>query len=368
MADTELVGKEMADIRSPDLDRGDPRRQPVAPPSAAIKAEAGSRVSALAKPLGALGRLEDLAVWWSACRGVCPADPPANVRAVVLAGDHGVTASGSSVSAYPREVTAAMVCAFVAGVAGVSVLARQHGVSVRVLDLGVDADLDGLPAEVSAYKIRRSSGAIDREDALSLTEVQQALTAGAAIAAGEIAAGADLLILGDMGIGNTTPAAALIAATWGVPATEVTGRGTGIDDQALVAKTALIQAALDRAGARAADPVQRLAALGSADLAAGVGFLVAAAQSRVPVLLDGVIALAEAAVAEDLAPGCVAWWAAGHRSTEPAQQLATDKLGLVPLLDLGLRLGEGSGAVAAVPLVRSAALLLSQMALLSDLA
>lgn len=343
------------------------RDRSVTPPSAAVMAEARSRVAALAKPLGALGQLEDLAVWWSACRGTCPADPPANVRAVVLAGDHGVTA-GSGVSAYPREVTAAMVGAFVAGVAGVSVLARQHGVSVRVLDLGVDADLKDPPAEVSAYKIRRSSGAIDQEDALSLSEVERALVAGAAIAAEEIEAGADLLILGDMGIGNTTPAAALIAATWGVPATEVTGRGTGIDDQALVAKTALIQTALDRAGARVSDPVQRLAALGSADLAAGVGFLVAAARAGVPVLLDGVIALAEAAVAEDLAPGCVAWWAAGHRSTEPAQQLATDKLGLVPLLDLGLRLGEGSGAVAAVPLVRSAALLLSQMALLSDLA
>lgn len=343
------------------------RDRSVTPPSAAVMAEARSRVAALAKPLGALGQLEDLAVWWSACRGTCPADPPANVRAVVLAGDHGVTA-GSGVSAYPREVTAAMVGAFVAGVAGVSVLARQHGVSVRVLDLGVDADLKDLPAEVSAYKIRRSSGSIDREDALSLSEVERALVAGAAIAAEEIEAGADLLILGDMGIGNTTPAAALIAATWGVPATEVTGRGTGIDDQALVAKTTLVQTALDRAGARVSDPVQRLAALGSADLAAGVGFLVAAARAGVPVLLDGVIALAEAAVAEDLAPGCVAWWAAGHRSTEPAQQLATDKLGLVPLLDLGLRLGEGSGAVAAVPLVRSAALLLSQMALLSDLA
>jgi nicotinate-nucleotide--dimethylbenzimidazole phosphoribosyltransferase len=339
----------------------------IAPPSAEVARQARSRVAALAKPTGALGRLEDLAVWWSACRGECPAAPPVNVRAVVLAGDHGVTAGGSGVSAYPREVTAAMVGAFVAGVAGVSVLARQHGVSVRVLDLGVDADLTGTPVAVSAYKVRRSSGAIDQEDALTLEETVRALAAGKAIAAEEIAAGADLLVVGDMGIGNTTPAAALIAATWGVPAGEVTGRGTGIDDAALAAKTTLIQTALDRAGTRVADPVQRLAALGSADLAAGVGFLEAAARSAVPVLLDGVVALAEAAVAEDLAPGCVAWWAAGHRSTEPAQQLATDKLGLVPLLDLGLRLGEGGGAVAAVPLVRSAALLLSEMALLSDL-
>lgn len=339
----------------------------MAPPSAEVAAQARTRVEALAKPLGALGRLEDLAVWWSACRGSCPAAPPANVRAVVLAGDHGVTAGPAGVSAYPREVTAAMVGAFVAGVAGVSVLARQHEVAVRVLDLGVDADLGDLPAEVSAHKIRRSSGAIDVEDALTSAETTAALAAGAAIAGEEIAAGADLLVLGDMGIGNTTPAAALIAATWGVPAAEVTGRGTGIDDAALSAKTTLVQTALDRVGSRTTDPVDRLTALGSADLAAGVGFLVAAARAGLPVLLDGVIALAEASVAEDLAPGCVAWWAAGHRSTEPAQRLALDKLGLEPLLDLGLRLGEGSGAVAAVPLVRSAALLLAEMALLSDL-
>jgi nicotinate-nucleotide--dimethylbenzimidazole phosphoribosyltransferase len=339
----------------------------VVPPSAAVARRARERVADLAKPTGALGRLEDLAVWWSACAGVCPAPPPSRVRAVVLAGDHGVTAGGPGVSAYPREVTAAMVGAFVAGVAGVSVLARQHDVSIRVLDLGVDADLTGLPAEVSAYKVRRSSGAIDHEDALTREETERALAVGSAVAAEEIAAGADLLVIGDMGIGNTTPAASLIAATFAVPAAEVTGRGTGIDDTALQAKTALIQRALDRTGGRVADPVTRLTALGSADLAAGVGFLVAAARAGVPVLLDGVVALAEASVAEDLAPGCVAWWAAGHRSTEPAQQLAVDKLGLVPLLDLGLRLGEGSGAVAAVPLVRSAALLLSDMALLSDL-
>lgn len=341
---------------------------PITPPSETVARQARARVQALAKPTGALGRLEDLAVWWSACRGQCPAPPPAAVRAVVLAGDHGVTTGASGVSAYPRAITAAMVGAFVAGVAGVSVLARQHDVAVRVLDLGVDDDLTGVPAAVTAHKVRRSSGAIDAEDALAPGQTARALAAGAAIAAEEITAGADLLVLGDMGIGNTTPAAALIAATWGVPAAEVTGRGTGIDDAALLTKAALIQAALDRAGSRVSDPVERLTALGSADLAAGAGFLVAAAQAGVPVLLDGVVALAEAAVAEDLAPGCLPWWAAGHRSTEPAQQLATDKLGLVPLLDLGLRLGEGSGAVAAVPLVRSAARLLAEMALLSDLA
>jgi nicotinate-nucleotide--dimethylbenzimidazole phosphoribosyltransferase len=336
----------------------------IRPPDAAAYAAARARLGALAKPLGALGRLEDLAAWIAACQGCCPPEPLDRVRAVVLAGDHGVAAAG--VSAYPAEVTPAMVRAFDAGVAGVSVLARQHGVSLRVLDLGVDAEPEGLPA-VGTYKIRRSSGAIQVEDALTGTEVALALAAGRAIAAEEIASRPQLLIVGDMGIGNTTPGAALLAATFGVGAEEVAGRGSGLDDAGLARKTAVIATALERVGARTKDPVERLAALGSADLAAGVGFLVKAAESGVPVLLDGLAAVAEAAVAEDLAPGVLAWSAAAHRSTEPAQRLALDKLGLGPVLDLGLRLGEGSGAVLAVPLLRSAVLLLREMAVLSDL-
>ena len=320
-------------------------------------------MDALAKPTGALGRLEDVAVWWAACRNETAPAPPSRVRAVLLAGDHGI--STEQVSAYPREVTAAMVHAFVSGRAAGAVLARQHRVALRVLDLGVDADL-GLPA-VAAHKVRRSSGAIHREDALAAEEAERALAAGRAIADEEIHAGADLLVLGDMGIGNTTPAAALVAATFGVGAAEVTGRGTGIDDTRLATKTRLIQRALDRAGDRVQDPIDRLTALGSADLACGVGFLVTAARAGVPVLLDGIISVAEAAVADELAPGAAAWFLAGHRSTEPAQQLALDKLGLDPLLDLGMRLGEGTGALTALPLLGSAALLLSQTAMLTDL-
>jgi nicotinate-nucleotide--dimethylbenzimidazole phosphoribosyltransferase len=176
-----------------------------------------------------------------------------------------------------------------------------------------------------------------------------------------------LLIIGDMGIGNTTPAAALVGATLGVPAEEVAGRGTGVDDDQLRHKTRVIAAALERVSERAADPYDRLAALGSADIAAGVGFLRAAARRGVPVLLDGIVSIAEAAVAEDLEPGVVAWCAAGHRSTEPAQQLALDKLGLDPVLDLGLRLGEGTGALTALPVLRSAVLMLRELALLADL-
>ena len=335
-------------------------------PSETARRDARTRLAALAKPTGALGRLEDLAAWLAACQGVCPPRPLDRVRAVVLAGDHGVSHDG--VSAYPREVTVAMVHALAAGVAGASVLARQHGIPLRVVDLGVDGDLDGLPAAVTADKVRRSSGAIQREDALTLEETERSLAVGASIAAEEIAAGADLLIVGDLGIGNTTPAAALVAASLGVSAETVTGRGTGLDDAALEHKVQVIAAALDRVGDRAGDPVQRLAALGSADLAAGVGLILAAARAGVPVLLDGIISVAETLVAADIEPGVVAWCAAGHRSTEPAQQLALDKLGLEPVLDLGMRLGEGTGALTDVPVLRSAQRLLSEMALLSDLA
>ena len=338
---------------------------PVAAPSAEVRAEAAERLAGLATPVGALGRLGDLAVWVAATQGAVPPEPVDRVRAVIFAGDHGVADHG--VSAYPKAVTPAMVHTFLAGRAGVSVLAAQHGVPVRVLDIGVDDDLAGVDPAVQAFKVRRGSGAIHVEDAMTQDETQAALDAGAAVAAEEIAAGAQLLVSGDMGIGNTTPAAALIAASLGMPAAEVTGRGTGIDEAALAHKIGVVQAALDRAGDRVDDPSDTLTALGSADLAAAAGFMAAAARAGVPVLLDGVISVASALMAERLAPGAAAWFAAGHRSTEPAQTLALDKLGLVPVLDLGMRLGEGSGAVAAVPIVRSAALLLRDVALLADL-
>lgn len=337
----------------------------ITPPSAAARAAAEERLAGLATPAGALGRLGDLGVWVAAVQGVCPPEPLDNIRAVIFAGDHGVSDHG--VSAYPKAVTPAMVHTFLLGKAGVSALAAQHGVSVRVLDLGVDDDLAGVDPAVQAYKVRKGSGAIHLEDALTLGEVEQALAAGAAIADEEIAAGAQLLISGDMGIGNTTPAAALIAASLGLPAAEVTGTGTGVDADGLARKIEVVQAALDRAGVRADDPVECLAALGSADLAASAAFMVRAADRGVPVLLDGLISVAAGLMAERLAPGAAVWFAAGHRSTEPAQAFALDKLGLAPLLDVSMRLGEGSGAMAAVPLLRSSVTLLRDVALLADI-
>ena len=337
----------------------------IAAPDPAVRAAAAERLAGLATPAGALGRLGELGVWLAATQASVPPRPLDDVRLVIFAGDHGVARHG--VSAYPPEITPAMVRTFVLGRAGVSALAAAHGVHVRVLDLGVDDELDGVPAGVRAHKVRRGSGAIHLEDALIAEETDRALAAGRTVAREEIAAGAQLLLSGDMGIGNTTPAAAMVAAALGLPAAEVTGRGTGVDDAALRRKQAVIQQALDRAGDRAADPVAALTALGSADLAATVGYLVQAAESGVPVLLDGLMSVACALYAELIAPGAAGWFAAGHRSTEPAQGLALEKLGLEPVLDLDMRLGEGSGAVAAVPIVRSASVLLREVALLSEL-
>lgn len=337
----------------------------VAVPDPAVRAAAAERLGGLATPAGALGRLGDIGVWLSAVQGACPPAPLDNVRLVIFAGDHGVAQHG--VSAYPPAITPAMVRTFVLGKAGVSALAAAHGVQVRVLDIGVDDDLEGVPADVQAHKVRRSSGAIHVEDALTAAETARAIEVGRAVAREEIAAGAQLLLSGDMGIGNTTPASAMVAAALGLPAAEVTGRGTGVDDAALLHKQEVVQQALDRAGARLDDPVQTLQAVGSADLAATVGYLLEAAESGVPVLLDGLMSVACALTAERIAPGATSWFAAGHRSTEPAQSIALEKLGLEPVLDLGLRLGEGSGAVAAVPVLRSAAALLRDVALLADL-
>ena len=335
-----------------------------------VRNQAAERLGALATPPGALGRLGELGVWVAACQGEVPPRPVENVRLVIFAGDHGVAQHG--VSAFPPAITGAMVRTFLGGRAGVSALAKAHGVQVRVLDLGVDEEFEDLDATtreaLTQHKIRRGSGAIHLEDALSAEETRAALEAGAAVAREEIAAGAQLLISGDMGIGNTTPAAAMVAAGLGLPASEVTGRGTGIGDDALRTKTEVITAALDRAGERAGDPVETLAALGSADLAATTGYLLEAARSGTPVLLDGLMSVACALTADRIEPGAATWYAAGHRSTEPAQSMALEKLGLEPLLDLDLRLGEGSGAVAAVPVVRSAVALLRDVALLSELA
>jgi nicotinate-nucleotide--dimethylbenzimidazole phosphoribosyltransferase len=337
--------------------------QPISPRSVVAETAARERLDSLVKPLGSLGRLEDIAAWLCGAQGRCPAVPIERVRVVVFAGDHGVADEG--VSAYPREVTAAMVAAFLGGFAGVSVLAHSQGARVRVLDLGVRVDLPDAPADVRRYKVRHGSGDISRQDALTPAETLAGLEAGAAIADEEIDGGADLLVPGDMGIGNTTVAAALVAATLGLPADDVVGSGTGVSGLALVHKRAVIDLALSRR--RADGPLGVLNALGSADAAATVGFLIRAAARSTPVLLDGVFSGACALVASRIAPAAADWWLAGHRSTEPSQRHALAALGLEPVVDVGMRLGEGSGAMVALPIVRAAQTLLAGMGTLQDL-
>jgi len=331
----------------------------ITPPDPEVAAAARARQDRLTKPPGSLGRLEDLSVWVASCQGMCPPRQFARPRVVVFAGDHGVTSSG--VSAYPAEVTAQMVANFDAGGAAINVLAEAAGASVRVIDISVDT-AEPLSPSIGAHKVRRSSGNIAFEDALSAEEAAAAIDAGRRIADEEVDSGADLLIAGDMGIGNTTAATTLIAALTNSEPVAVVGRGTGIDDAGWARKTAAIRDALYRARGLTADPVGLLRVCGGADFAAIAGFCAQAAARRTPVLLDGVVVTAAALVADRLAPGARQWWQAGHRSTEPAHTLALQQLDLEPIIDMRMRLGEGTGAAIALPVVRAAVAALASMA------
>jgi nicotinate-nucleotide--dimethylbenzimidazole phosphoribosyltransferase len=332
---------------------------PVVAPDPEVAAAARARQTRLTKPPGSLGRLEDLSVWVASCQGVCPPRQFERPRVVVFAGDHGVTTAG--VSAYPSEVTAQMVANFDAGGAAINVLAEAAGASVRVVDIAVDVDSPLTPS-IGAHKVRRASGNIAVEDALSAEDTLVAVKAGRRIADEEVDSGADLLIAGDMGIGNTTAATTLIAALTDSEPVAVVGRGTGIDDAAWARKTAAVRDALYRASGLTTKPVELLRVCGGADLAAMAGFCAQAAIRRTPVLLDGVVVTAAALVAEALAPGASRWWQAGHRSTEPAHTVALQRLELEPIVDMRMRLGEGTGAAVALPIVRAAVAVLASMA------
>jgi nicotinate-nucleotide--dimethylbenzimidazole phosphoribosyltransferase len=312
----------------------------------------------LTKPQGALGRVEALGVQLAAIAGTTPPPLPTPAAVAVCAGDHGVLAPG--VTPWPKEVTAQMVANFLAGGAAINVLAHQLGASVTVVDVGVDADLSPAPG-LRLAKIRRGTADLAVEPALTREEARAALDVGVAVAADLVGGGAHALVTGDMGIGNTTPAAAVIAAvTRRVPA-DVTGRGTGIDDATLARKVAAVSAGVARL-APDTSPLDVLAEVGGLEIAALAGFVVGGAACRVPVVVDGVIALAGACVAAALAPDVVGYCIAGHRSTEPGASAALAHLGLEPVLDLGLRLGEGTGACLALPVLEAAARVLAEMA------
>jgi nicotinate-nucleotide--dimethylbenzimidazole phosphoribosyltransferase len=333
----------------------------VDPPDRAWADAARARQATLIKPPGSLGRLEELAAWVASAQGRCPPADFTRARVVIFAGDHGIAAAG--VSAYPPEVTAQLLAAVRDGGAAVNVLAELAGATVRVVDLAVDAET---PADESTHKVRRGSGRIDREVALTRALTEQAVLAGVTIADEEVDAGADLLIAGDIGIGNTTPAAVLVAALADEEPVHVIGRGSGIDDAAWMRKIAAIRDALRRARPVLEDPLALLSASAGADLAAMAGFLVQAAVRRTPVLLDGLVPAAAAMVAREIAPQAVSWWLAGHRSPEPAHRIALDRLSLTPVFDLDLHLGEGTGALLALPVLRAAIRTLAEMATFTD--
>ncbi|KKB97172.1 nicotinate-nucleotide--dimethylbenzimidazole phosphoribosyltransferase [Mycolicibacter arupensis] len=334
----------------------------VRPPDPTAAAAARDRQNCLTKPAGSLGRLEALSVWAASCQGLCPPKPFERVRIVVFAGDHGVTRG--RVSAYPAEVTAQMVANIDSGGAAINALAAIGGATVRVVDMAVASDLPG--GALGAYKVRRGSGDITREDALTAEETNAAVEAGRRIADEEVDGGADLLIPGDMGIGNTTVAATVTAALTGAEPTDVVGHGTGIDDSGWARKAAAVRDALFRSRPHHADPFALLRCCGGADLAALAGFCAQAAVRRTPVLLDGLASTAAALVADRLAPGARAWWQAGHRSPEPAHALACAALGLEPILDLQMRLGEGTGAAVALPVLHAAVAALSSMSTFAE--
>jgi nicotinate-nucleotide--dimethylbenzimidazole phosphoribosyltransferase len=313
----------------------------------------------LTKPAGSLGALEDLSARLAGLAGVCPPPLPSPATVAVFAGDHGVHAQG--VTPWPQEVTAQMVANFVAGGAVVNAFARQAGADVMVVDVGVAIPLHG-GANLLDVNIRRGTRDMTVEPALTREEARAAVELGAAVAAQLVESGAKCLLTGDMGIANTTPAAALVAVFTGTSPADVTGRGTGIDDATLAHKTEVVAAALSRHTPDPADPLGVLATVGGLEHAALTGFILGAAEARVPVIVDGVIAASAALAAAAFAPDSVAAMVAGHRSAEPGATAALAHLGLEPLLDLGMRLGEGSGAVLALPVVSAAVRVLHEVA------
>jgi nicotinate-nucleotide--dimethylbenzimidazole phosphoribosyltransferase len=317
----------------------------------------------LTKPRGSLGRLETVAVQLAGIAGESPPPVPEPAVVAVFAGDHGVLAEG--VSPWPAEVTAQMVANFCAGGAAINVLARHAGAGVVVVDVGVAADLGGLDAgdRLVSAKVRAGTANLAEVPAMTVEETGAALDVGATVAADLVSNGARCLITGDMGIGNTTPSAALIAAFTGRPASAVTGRGTGIGDDEWAHKVRVVERGLARTAAVAGDdPLAVLGSLGGLEIAALAGFVVGGAAASLPVLVDGVIAVAATVVAEALAPGCASFCFAGHRSSEPGASAGLDHLGLLPLLDLDLRLGEGTGACLALPVLQAGARIVREMA------
>ena len=362
----------------------------IAPPDRAAMRDAREHQSRLTKPPGSLGVLEELPVRLAGLAGTCPPPLPEPAAVAVFAADHGVHARG--VSPWPQEVTAQMVANFLAGGAVVNAFAAQVGAAVTVVDVGVAADLAPAPG-LLRRKIAPGTADLVRGPAMSTGQARRAMAVGIETARALADSGARCLLTGDMGIANTTASAALIAAFTGLPPERVTGRGTGVDDTVHARKIEIVRSALAlhglpdsppfpsprpspvlgsdadggerAAGARHAGieyGTRVLAAVGGFEHAALAGFILGGAALRLPVVLDGVIAGAAALAAAAIAPDVLAACVAGHRSAEPGHSATVEHLGLRPLVDLELRLGEGTGALLALPLVQSAVRVLHQVA------
>ncbi|WUI01635.1 nicotinate-nucleotide--dimethylbenzimidazole phosphoribosyltransferase [Spirillospora sp. NBC_00431] len=333
----------------------------IAPLDEAAIRDARDHQARLTKPPGSLGVLEELPVRLAGLAGRCPPPLPEPAAVAVFAADHGVHAQG--VTPWPQEVTAQMVANFLAGGAVVNAFAAQVGAEVNVVDIGVAGDLGAAPG-LLRRKIAHGTADLTLGPAMTMDETRRAVTVGIEVSRYLVANGARCLITGDMGIANTTASAALIAAFTGLPAERVTGRGTGIDDATHAHKVEIVRTALARHGLPSDDaaPLDVLAAVGGLEHAALAGFVLGAAALRVPVILDGVIAGAAALAAAALSPDAAGAWVAGHRSAEPGHAAAIAALGLRPLVDLELRLGEGTGALLALPLVQGAVRVLHEVA------
>jgi nicotinate-nucleotide--dimethylbenzimidazole phosphoribosyltransferase len=332
----------------------------IEPPSEEWRQKARQRLDTLTKPVGSLGRLEDIAAQLVAIRGE-DVSAPLSKAAYVFAADHGVTEEG--VSAYPREVTRQMVLNFLSDGAAINVLARLDDAALRVVDVGVDADFGPIPGLLH-HKVRAGTRNLLREPAMSEEEVEKALSIGYQLGSEAAAAGQTMIAIGEMGIGNTTAASCVTCALTGAAAELATGRGTGVEPAAYAKKVRVVEAAvsLHCNGYRALPALEVLRCLGGLEIAAMTGMVLAGAKHRLVVVLDGFISTAAAAIAAGMAPAVPGFLIAGHRSEEPGHQLLLDHLRLTPVLSLGMRLGEGTGAVLAMPVIESAIALYRQMA------
>ncbi|MEU6808760.1 nicotinate-nucleotide--dimethylbenzimidazole phosphoribosyltransferase [Streptomyces sp. NPDC046831] len=331
----------------------------IRPLDAKALGEAWERQKRMTKPAGALGMLEIISAQLSGLSRQCPPPIPEPAAVAIFAGDHGVHAQG--VTPWPQEVTAQMVANFLGGGAVCNAFAGQVGAEVCVVDVGVVADLPATPG-LLPRKVRAGTSDMTTGPAMTREEAKKAIEVGIETARDLVAAGNKALLTGEMGIANTTASAALIAVYTGADPAEVTGRGTGINDETLARKTEVVRRALELHRPDPADPIGVLAAIGGFEHAAMVGLLLGGASLRTPVILDGVSAGAAALVARAIAPEVLAACIAGHRSAEPGHVAALNKLGLRPLVDLDLRLGEGTGALLALPLVQSTARAMHEVA------